>query len=48
LIYVESLARVKSLSLSGKLLLRVVDRFVVQWPELTALHPKIEYYGLLV
>ena len=33
-VYVESLARVKRLSLSGKLLLRVVDRFVVQWETL--------------
>ena len=30
-IYVESWARVKRLSLSGKLLCGVVDRFVVQW-----------------
>ncbi|KAA1473902.1 glycosyltransferase family 1 protein [Dentipellis sp. KUC8613] len=34
LIYVESFARVKSLSLSGKLLRSIVDSFVVQWPDL--------------
>ncbi|THH20396.1 hypothetical protein EW146_g944 [Bondarzewia mesenterica] len=34
LIYVESFARVRSLSLSGKLLRSVVDCFVVQWPDL--------------
>ena len=33
IIYVESFARVNSLSLSGKLLKRFVDTFVVQWPE---------------
>jgi beta-1,4-N-acetylglucosaminyltransferase len=33
-VYFESWARVDQLSLSGKLLLRVVDRFVVQWPQL--------------
>jgi len=33
IIYVESFARVKSLSLSGKLLRPFVDKFVVQWPE---------------
>ncbi|KAF8485452.1 oligosaccharide biosynthesis protein Alg14 like-domain-containing protein [Gautieria morchelliformis] len=33
LIYVESFARVSSLSLSGRLLRPFVDRFVVQWPE---------------
>ncbi|WRT70409.1 uncharacterized protein IL334_007407 [Kwoniella shivajii] len=33
IIYVESLARVKSLSLSGKLVRPFVDKFIVQWPE---------------
>ncbi|KAG1732217.1 glycosyltransferase family 1 protein [Suillus paluster] len=32
--YIESFARVKSLSLSGKLLYHFADRFVVQWPDL--------------
>ncbi|GHJ88855.1 hypothetical protein NliqN6_5257 [Naganishia liquefaciens] len=32
IIYVESFARVTSLSLSGKILKHVVDRFIVQWP----------------
>ncbi|KZO92794.1 glycosyltransferase family 1 protein [Calocera viscosa TUFC12733] len=32
-VYVESFARVRSLSLSGKLVRPFVDRFVVQWPE---------------
>ncbi|KAF2461707.1 oligosaccharide biosynthesis protein Alg14 like-domain-containing protein [Lineolata rhizophorae] len=35
-VFVESLARVKGLSLSGRLLLGVVDRFVVQWEGLAA------------
>ncbi|KAI0779712.1 oligosaccharide biosynthesis protein Alg14-like protein [Fomes fomentarius] len=34
LIYVESFARLKHLSLSGKLLRPLVDSFVVQWPDL--------------
>ncbi|KAI9636617.1 oligosaccharide biosynthesis protein Alg14 like-domain-containing protein [Dioszegia hungarica] len=33
IIYVESFARVKSLSLSGKILRPFVDTFVVQWPD---------------
>ncbi|WVR00304.1 hypothetical protein IAU59_007447 [Kwoniella sp. CBS 9459] len=33
IIYVESFARVKSLSLSGKLVRPFVDRFIVQWPD---------------
>ncbi|KAF8806388.1 glycosyltransferase family 1 protein [Phlegmacium glaucopus] len=32
-IYVESFARVKSLSLSGKLIRPLADRFILQWPE---------------
>lgn len=34
IIYVESFARVTSLSLSAKLLRPFVDSFVVQWPQL--------------
>eukprot|EP01066_Platyproteum_vivax_P003630 Platyproteum_vivax@DN14579_c0_g1_i1.p1 len=33
-VFVESFCRVQTLSLSGKLLKPVADRFVVQWPEL--------------
>jgi beta-1,4-N-acetylglucosaminyltransferase len=48
-IYVESFARVKSLSLSGKLLSRVVDRFLVQWEELEGKGGgRAEYCGILV
>ncbi|KAF7447897.1 UDP-N-acetylglucosamine transferase subunit ALG14 [Pyrenophora tritici-repentis] len=48
-LYVESFARVKTLSLSGKLLVRVVDRFLVQWEELKgAGGGRAEYLGMLV
>lgn len=48
-IYVESWARVRRLSLSGKILLRVADRFLVQWEKLAKeLGPKAEYIGVLV
>jgi beta-1,4-N-acetylglucosaminyltransferase len=48
-VFVESWARVKRLSLSGKLLLRVVDRFIVQWPQLLEkTGGKGEYLGVLV
>jgi beta-1,4-N-acetylglucosaminyltransferase len=33
-VFVESICRVKSLSLTGKLLYRVADRVLVQWQEL--------------
>ena len=47
-VYVESFARVKTLSLSGKLLVRVVDRFLVQWEELEGYAGRAEYKGILV
>lgn len=46
--YVESFARVKTLSLSGKLLVRVVDRFLVQWEELEHKGGRAEFWGILV
>ena len=48
LIYVESFARVTTLSLSGKLLYTFVDRFLIQWPYLKEKYPKAEYKGILV
>lgn len=45
-VYVESWARVKRLSLSGRLLEWVVDRFLVQWPQLVG--GKREFGGVLV
>lgn len=47
-VYVESFARVRSLSLTGKLLYPFVDRFIVQWPYLEAKYPKAEFKGRLV
>ncbi|KAI9249206.1 UDP-N-acetylglucosamine transferase subunit alg14 [Phascolomyces articulosus] len=48
IIYVESFARVTSLSLTGKLLYLFADRFIVQWTELVQKYPKSEYHGILV
>lgn len=48
MVYVESFARVKTLSLSGKLLYPFVDRFIVQWPGLKEKWPRAEYLGVLV
>lgn len=46
MIYVESFARVSTLSLTAKLLSRFVDRFVVQWP--AAAVKGADYRGILV
>lgn len=50
IIFVESVCRVKSLSLSGKILyhLKAADRLVVQWPELKALYPRTELLERIV
>ncbi|KAF2210506.1 glycosyltransferase family 1 protein [Cercospora zeae-maydis SCOH1-5] len=47
-VYVESWARVKKLSLSGRLLELVADRFLVQWPQLEREGGRAEYMGVLV
>ena len=44
-IYVESWARVRKLSLSGRLVAGIVDRFLVQWE---ALRGQGEFRGMLV
>ncbi|KAM7260168.1 hypothetical protein ACFE04_015909 [Oxalis oulophora] len=48
--YVESIARVKRLSLSGLLLykLRIADQFCVQWPQLKTKYPRAHYVGRLM
>jgi len=48
IIYVESLARVQTLSLSGKILYHVADYFLVQWNQLKNIYPKSEYRGILI
>jgi len=48
-IFIESWARVKTLSLSGKILKPFVDRFLVQWPPLVQSEgSRVEYIGPLV
>jgi beta-1,4-N-acetylglucosaminyltransferase len=48
IIFVESFARVLKLSLSGKLLYPIADRFLVQWEELHKKYPRSEFYGRLI
>jgi hypothetical protein len=49
IIYVESIARVRKLSLSGTILYltRMADKFMVQWPELQQRFPRSTYAGRL-
>lgn len=50
IVYVESFARVKSLSLTGRLLYqtRIADDVIVQWEELARRYPRAIFLGLLV
>lgn len=47
-VFVESFARTRSLSLSGRILYPLVDRFFVQWPAVRDKYPRAEYQGILV
>lgn len=45
LIYIESFARVDNASLTGKLVYRFADLFLVQWESLLKIYPKAKYVG---
>jgi len=49
-VFVESVCRVRSLSLTGHILygLRACHTLLVQWPELQELYPRTRYIGRLV
>ena len=44
-VYIGSMTFIHRLSLSGRLVYPVVDRFFVQWPDLVAAYPKAVYGG---
>ncbi|KAM6455078.1 UDP-N-acetylglucosamine transferase subunit ALG14 isoform 2-T2 [Liasis olivaceus] len=48
IVYVESICRVENLSLSGQILYRFSDYFIVQWPALKEKYPKSLYLGRIV
>ncbi|EFX83686.1 hypothetical protein DAPPUDRAFT_239833 [Daphnia pulex] len=49
IVFVESICRVTTLSLTGKLMLYILaDRSIVQWPELHAKYPQTVFLGRLV
>ena len=45
LVYIESYAKVRTPTLTGKLLYPFADRFYVQWRELLEFYPKAVYVG---
>lgn len=47
-VYVESASRVAGLSASGRMVYRLADLFIVQWPQLAERYPRAIYAGRLV
>jgi len=47
LIFIESMAKVKYPTLTGRLLYPFADLFIVQWPELLKFFPNARYLGRL-
>ena len=45
IVYIESICRVRTLSLSGKILYPLANQFLVQWHELTTNYPKAKFVG---
>ena len=45
LIYIESFAKVKSPTKTGKLMYKMADRFYVQWPQMKKIFPRAIYLG---
>lgn len=45
IVYIESFARVSSASLTGKLVYRFADLFVVQWEDMLRVYPKAKFIG---
>mmetsp|Transcript_21711 Transcript_21711/g.59504 ORF Transcript_21711/g.59504 Transcript_21711/m.59504 type:complete len:203 (-) Transcript_21711:81-689(-) len=48
IVFVESIARVHSLSLSGKLLYPIADKFLVQWEGLSKKYPRARHVGFVI
>ena len=45
IVFIESFCRVQKLSLTGRLLYYISDKFIVQWPELLSQYSRAEYLG---
>ena len=44
-VYIESFARIYKPSLTGKIMYRIADVFIVQWKELLEYFPKAKFFG---
>lgn len=48
IVFVESFCRVRTVSLTGKILKWIVDLFVVQWPQLQEYSANLQYVGRIM
>lgn len=48
IVFVESVCRTRGLSITGRLLYPLADRFLVQWPQLQERYPLAQCVGLLM
>ena len=48
IVFTESFCRTEGLSLSGRLVYPIADRFVVHWPALQEAYPRVEYLGQIL
>ena len=48
IVWIDSIANIEKLSLSGRMVRPIADLFLTQWPELTTRYNKIEYVGTTV
>ncbi len=45
IVYIETIIRPKRITLTGHLIYFIVDKFLVQWPELAQKYKRAEYHG---
>lgn len=48
IVFIESICRTKTFSLSGKILMYLADNFIVQWPSLKQKLKRSEYIGRIL
>jgi len=48
IVWIDSIANIEKLSLSGRMVRPIADLFLTQWPELTSRYNKVEYVGAVV
>jgi UDP-N-acetylglucosamine:LPS N-acetylglucosamine transferase len=47
-VWVDSIANVERISLSGRMVRHIADLFLVQWPELVEQYSDVEYVGAVI